>query len=171
LIDEAKRAYAAAALTCGDGLLAPAADAEVNAITKALSLPVPRELRQVYQVHGGQQYIAPGVTGLFGEHRLHSPAEVVVKHCMFMDTCVLGPLAAFPPQQDDWGYWVPQLLPFASWDAYDLCIDAASGEVWEFIPNTGLIRHRASVSAVLREVIVEVRAGREPQLGAMRSVT
>src|SRR6185369_13820823 len=108
--------------------------------------------------HGGQQYVSPGVTGLFGEHRLHSPAELVATHRMFVDNCLLDTLAAFPPPQDEWGYWVPQLLPFASWDAYYLCIDAGSGEVWEFIPNTGLIRHRPSIAAVLREVIDEVRA-------------
>jgi hypothetical protein len=62
----------------------------------------------------------------------------------------------------------PRLIPFASWDAYDLCIDAESGEVWEFIPNNGLIRHRPSIAAVLREVIEAVRTGREPQLWAMR---
>src|SRR4029078_5914342 len=122
LIEEAKRVYSAAGLTCGAGVLPPAANAEVDAIDKALSLAVPRELRQVSRVHGGQQYVSPGVTGLFGEHRLHSPAELVATHRMFVDNCLLDTLAAFPPPPDEWGYWVPQLLPFASWDAYALCI-------------------------------------------------
>ena len=168
LIEEAKREYTAAGLTCGDGLLAPAAKPEVDAIAEALSLPVPRELRQVYAVHGGQQYVSPGVTGLFGEHRLHSPAEVVAKHRMFTDNCLPDPLPVFPPRADDWGYWVPELIPFASWDAFDLCIHSGSGEVWEFIPNTGLIRQRPTIAAVLREVVDEVRAGREAKLVAMR---
>jgi hypothetical protein len=84
---------------------------------------------------------------------------------MFTENCLLDPLPLFPPRAGEWGYWVPQLIPFASWDAYDLCVHAESGDVWEFIPNCGLIRHRQSVAAVLREVIDAVRSGREPQLG------
>ena len=86
---------------------------------------------------------------------------------MFRDNCMLDPPPNFPPVADDWGYWVPQLIPFASWDAYDLCIHAETGEVWEFIPNCGLIRHRPSIAAVLKKVIAAVRAGGEPQLGVM----
>ena len=89
-------------------------------------------------------------------------------HRMFWESCLLDPQPAFPPAPAEWGYWVPLLIPFASWDAYDLCIHAESGEVWEFIPNGGLIRHRRSIAAVLREVTEAVRAGGEPQLGAMR---
>ena len=66
--------------------------------------------------------------------------------------------------------------PFASWNAFDLCIHSATGGVWEFIPNTGLIRHRPSIAAVLREVISEVRAGlrlraelRRPAGGTVRA--
>jgi hypothetical protein len=168
LIEEAKRAYDAAGLDCGDALLPPADESAIQEIAGALSLPIPAELRDVYRVHGGQRYFEPGVSGLFGEHRLHSPAEVVEHHQMFADICLHDPLPAFPPPADEWGYWVPQLIPFASWDAYDLCIHAESGEVWEFIPNCGLIRHRPSITAVLREVIAAVRAGGQPQLGPMR---
>jgi cell wall assembly regulator SMI1 len=168
LTEEAKQVYAAAGLDCGDALLPPADKADVDAIGEALALPVPLELRELYRIHGGQEYFEPGVTGLFGMHRLHTPAEVVEHHRMFAENCMLDPPPAFPPPADEWGYWVPQLIPFASWDAYDLCIDAESGEVWEFIPNSGLIRHRPSIAAVLREVIEAVRTGREPQLGAMR---
>src|SRR6516165_7519491 len=142
LIEEAKQVYAAAGLDCGDSLLPPADEAAVDTIGKALSLPVPTELRKVYRVHDGQEYISPGITGLFGQHRLHTLAEIVEHHRMFADNCLLDPLPAWPPPADEWGYWVPQLIPFASWDAYDLCIHADSGEVWEFIPNVGLIRHR-----------------------------
>ena len=63
---------------------------------------------------------------------------------------------------------MPALIPFASWDAYDLCVHADNGEVWDFIPNTGLIRHRLSITAVLREVIAVARTGGPPQLGEMR---
>ena len=168
LIEEAKRAYADAALTGGDRLLPPAGDAAIDAIAKALSRPVPADLREVFRIHGGQTYVAPGVTGLFGQHRLLSPVEVVEHHQMFSENCLLDPLPEFPPPAGDWGYWVPDLIPFASWDAYDLCIHTKSAEVWEFIPSTGLIRYRPNIAAVLNDVIAEVRAGREPQLGTMR---
>ncbi len=127
-----------------------------------------RELRDVYRVHGGQEYTEPGITGLFGEHRLLTPAEIVEHYHIFNDNCLLDPPPEFPPGPDNWGYWVPQLIPFASWDAYDLCIHSESGEVWEFIPNTGLIRHRPSIAAVLKEVIAAVRAGQGPELGPLR---
>ena len=168
MIAEAKQAYAAAGLDCGYALLPPSDEASIDAIAAEISQPIPPELREVYHVHGGQEYVSPGVTGLFGQHRLHTPTEVVDHHRMFSDNCLLDPLPVFPPPSDEWGYWVRQLIPFASWDAYDLCIHAETEEVWEFIPNCGLIRHRPSIAAVLREVIAEVRAGGEPQLGAMR---
>ncbi len=168
LIAEAKRVYAEVGLDCGDALLPPADDTAVDGIGEALSLPIPAELRAVFRVHGGQGTVAAGVTGLFGEHRLHTPAEAIEHHRMFAENCLLDPLPPFPPPDDEWGYWVPDLIPFASWDAYDLCIHARTEEVWEFIPNAGLIRHRPSIAAVLREVITAVRAGGEPALGAMR---
>jgi hypothetical protein len=168
LIEEAMRSYSAAGLDCGDGLLPPARKSDIDGISRALSLAVPDELREVYEVHGGQEYIEPGVTGLFGEHRLLTPDEVIEHHQMFMENCLLDPPPGFPPPAGEWGYWVPQLIPFASWDAYDLCVHAETGEVWEFIPNVGLTRHLPSIAAVLRDVIEAVRAGREPQLGGRR---
>jgi hypothetical protein len=169
LIAELKQVYAAAELDCADGLLPPADESAIDALSRELAMPVPADLRELYRIHGGQEYISPGVTGLFGEHRLLTPAEAAEHHQMYLDHCLLDPLPAFPPPSDQWGYWVPQLIPFASWDAYDLCIHSVTGEVWEFIPNAGLIRHRPGIAAVLREVLSAVRAGREPELGAMRS--
>lgn len=168
LIAEAKSVYAEAGLDCGQALLPPADAAAVDRIAAALSLPVPSELRAVYRVHGGQRSIKAGVTGLFGQHRLHTPAGVVEHHLMFDENCLLESPPPFPPPPGEWGYCVTELIPFASWDAYDLCVHAGTGEVWEFIPNSGLIRHRPSIAAVLQEVIAAVRAGGEPELGAMR---
>lgn len=68
------------------------------------------------------------------------------------------PLPAFPPAAGESGYWVPELLPFASWDAYDLCIPVRCGEVWEFNPSSGLIVPWTSISDVLEEVRTVVRA-------------
>lgn len=168
LIEEAKQVYAAEGLDCGDALLPPPDEADVDMIGEALGLPVSRELREVYRVHGGQGYVGAEGTGLFGSHCLHTPSEVVENHHMFADNCLLDPLTVFSPPADDWGYWVSELIPFASWDAYNLCVHAESGEVWEFIPNSGLIWHQPSIEAVLQEVIEVVRSGQEPELGAYR---
>lgn len=168
LIEKAKQVYSAAGLDCGAGLLPPADDSVIDALSRELSLPIPLELREVLRAHGGQEYLAPGVSGLFGEHRLLTPAEIIDTYQMYLECCLRDPLPTFPPAEGEWGYWIPQLIPFASWDAYDLCIHAESGDVWEFIPNTGLVRYRPSIAAVLREVIDAVRAGREAQLDAMR---
>jgi hypothetical protein len=171
LIAELKRAYASAGLDCADGLLPPAEQSARAVLAQELSMPVPRDLLEVYQVHGGQEYVSPGVTGLFGMHRLLAPAEVADHHQMYLDNCLLDPLPTFPPATDDWGYWVPHLIPFASWDAYDLCIHSESEEVWEFIPNIGLTRHRPNIAAVLEEILAAVRSGGEPQLQGNRLST
>lgn len=171
LIAEAKRVYTEAGLDCGDALLPPASAAAVEAIAVALSISIPSELLAVFRIHGGQEYVSPGVTGLFGQHRLHTPSEVIEHHQMFAENCLLNPLPAFPPTVGDWGHWVPELVPFASWDAYDLCVHSVTGEVWEFIPNTGLIRQLPSIAAVLREIIATVLAGGSPQLGHRRGPT
>jgi hypothetical protein len=168
LIAELKRAYGSAGLDCADGLLPPAEQSALAFLAQELAMPLPQELLAVYQVHGGQRYVSPGVTGLFGMHRLLAPDEVADHHQMYLDNCLLDPLPTFPPAPDDWGYWVPQLIPFASWDAYDLCIHSASGEAWEFIANIGRTRHRPSIAAVLEEILAAVRSGAEPQLRGNR---
>jgi hypothetical protein len=164
LIAEAKEVYRAAGLDCGKGLLPPARKAAIDKIEKELGLPVPSELREVYAVHGGQRYLGAGVSGLFGSHRLLTPKQVIEKHQMYAEHCLLDPLPEYPPPEGDSGYWVPQLLLFASWDAYDLCIDTVSGEVWDFIPNSGLLSHVPNIATVLREMIAAVRAGQDPVL-------
>jgi hypothetical protein len=163
LIEEAKRVYAAVGLDCGHGLMPPASEAAIDVITQELGLPVPPELREVYRVHGGQEEVGAGVTGLFGWHRLLTPRQGIENHQLYCDTCVQDP-TTFPPAPGAWASWVPELIPFASFNDYDLCVHAASGDVWEFRPGSGLIRHRPSIAAVLREVIAAVRAGREPQV-------
>jgi hypothetical protein len=83
---------------------------------------------------------------------------------MYQENCLLDPLPKFPPKKGDSGYWVPELIPFASWDAYDLCIHAQREDVWEFCPNSGLRRRRKSIEAVLRgpRASDRMRAGRWP---------
>lgn len=167
LVAEALQAYREAGLDCGEKLLPPADAAAVESMAATLSLPIPEELRALYAVHGGQAYIPPGVTGLFGSHRLHSPAEVVEHHRTYVENGLDQPGVpiAFPPIDDEPGWWVRELIPFASWDVYALCIHATTGEVWEFEPVNGLRHHRPSMRAVLEEVIAAVRAGGDPELG------
>ena len=171
LITKAKKVYAAAGLNCADGLMPPSGKEAIDRIASALSLPIPEELRALYSVHGGQEYIHPGTTGLFGAHRLYSPEEVIESHGIYTEYYLpsLDPPPTFPPEDDeDPGFWVPELIPFASWDAYDLCIHAYTEEVWESLPSTGLIRHRPSIASVLEEVIASVAAGNEAELGTLR---
>jgi len=164
LLTELKAAYHKAGLNCGDGLHPPASEQAIEGIATKLAMPIPEELRDVLRVHGGQDYISPGITGLFGSHKLLSPAEIVEDYQMFLTHCLWDPLPEFPPKDSDSGYWIPSLIPFASWDAYDLCVHSLRGDVWEFCPNVGLTEIGSNIRAVLRELIDAVKAGREPSL-------
>lgn len=164
LLTELKAAYGKAGLDCGDGLHPPASEQSIERLETRLAMPIPEELRDVLRVHGGQDYISPGITGLFGSHKLLSPDEIVEDHKMYQTHCCWDPLPDFPPKAGDSGYWVPALIPFASWDAYHLCIHSLRGDVWEFSPNLGLWEHRPNIRSVLRELLDAVQAGREPSL-------
>jgi len=88
LISALKAAYAKASLNCGDGLLAPTSEEAIRQLELHLEIPIPVELKAVLRVHGGQDYIAPGITGLFGEHKLHSPQEIIEHYKMYSDNCL-----------------------------------------------------------------------------------
>jgi cell wall assembly regulator SMI1 len=163
LLEELKHAYSEAGLDCGEGLLPPADKVALDLMVCQLGLPLPPEMRDVLLVHGGQKEIGAGVTGLFGAHRLKTPAEVAEHHQLYCETCLHDPLPAFPPLPGQYCSWVPQLIPFADWNADELCIDSVSGEVWEFTPNQ-LHRHWQSITAVLEEILATVRSGEEPRL-------
>jgi hypothetical protein len=155
LIIELKQAYAEAGLDCGEGLLPPASKTALDRMLTELSLPLPSELRQVYAVHSGQGYVSPGITGLFGRHRLLTPDEVIDHHLIYCDTCPA------------WK-WDAKLIPFASFNADDLCVHSESGAVGEFSPSGGLWCHRPSITAVLLEILEAVRAGEGPFLREYR---
>jgi hypothetical protein len=165
LLGRLKRAYAAAGLECGAGLLPPARAETVANLERRLGVRIPAELRAVWRVHGGQRYISPGVTGLFGQHRLHSPTGLAENYRIF---CAynIDPSGVFPPPPGEVVYFHARLLPFASWDVYNLCIDSESGEVWEFSPNYGLRggTSRASIATVVRELLSLLEAGAEPMV-------
>jgi hypothetical protein len=125
---------------------------------------VPAALRAVWDVHGGQRYVPPGVTGLFGKHRLHSPAEAAENYRMFL-AYNLDPSGVFPPPGGEVRYFHPRLLPFASWDVFHLCLDTAGGAVWEFSPNYGTRggTARPSLRALVSELLALLAAGRPPE--------
>lgn len=156
LIAELKQAYADAGLDCAAGLLPPASKTDLDVMTAELALPLPAELREVYAIHGGQEYFKAGVTGLFGSHRLWHPREVVE---VYKDNCDI---------LLQYGNWRVELIPFAAWDAYELCIDAVTGEVWEFTASGGLSCHRPTIAVVLQEILDAVLAGEEPMLREYR---
>jgi cell wall assembly regulator SMI1 len=163
LIDEAKRVYAEAGLDCGDGLLPPASEADIDAVGVELGLPLPSELRELWRAHGGQEEVGAGVSGLFGWHRLITPAAAVEHNRLYGETCIID-RTTYPPAPGAWGSWVPELIPFATFNDDDLCVHSASGEVWAFRPGSGLGLRRPSIATALRELISAARAGREPVL-------
>jgi hypothetical protein len=157
LIAELKRAYRDADLDCADRLLPPAPKTELDRLAHELGLTLPAELVEVYAIHGGQKYFGSGTSGLFGRYRLFEPDAVLRIHRDYCD--IINGM-----HNND--VWDRLLIPFAGWDAYDLCIHSRSGEVCEFTANSGcsLSRHRPSIAAVLRELLAAVRAGEEPDL-------
>ncbi len=164
LLRRLHRAYEAAGFNCGDMLRPPARPEVVRNLARTLGIPVPPSLRAVWRVHGGQRYVPPGITGLFGKHRLLSPAEAAENYQMFCENN-LDTSGVFPPPDGEVGYFHRQLLPFASWDVYNLCIDTASGAVWEFSPNYGTRggTSRPSLRALVRELLELLAAGRKPE--------
>jgi hypothetical protein len=163
LVEEAKRVYADAGLDCGNGLLPPASDADIDAVGEELGLPVPPELRELWRAHGGQDAVGLSVTGLFGWHRLVSPRQAVEHNRLYGETCLID-RTTFPPASGAWGTWVPELIPFATFNDCDLCAHAETGQVWEFRPGGGLLLSRPSIEAVMRELIAQVREGRERRI-------
>ncbi len=165
LLSELQSAYVDNGYTHNAGLLPPATKTEIDAITTALKFPVPKQLREVLKIHGGQRSLSKGGTeGLFGSHRLHTPAQVIRNHKMFFEHCLLDPVPDYPPAKGEQGYWVPELLPFASWDSYNLCVHCITGDVWDFDPHRGLMRPRKNIAAVLSEFLEALRAGKEPEM-------
>jgi len=167
LLIELKAAYTGAALDCGDGLYPPASEDAIHQLEVKLGVPVHEELKAVLRIHGGQEGIGAGTTGLFGSHKLLSPLEILEWYEMTLQVYRWhrsDPPDEFPPPGGRGGWWNPRLIPFASWDAYGLCIHADRGDVWNFEPYGGLISHLPSIAAVLRYLIDEVKAGREPKL-------
>lgn len=158
---ELKAAYTRRRLDCADNLLPPAGEDEIQRLGVILNMSIPAELCSLLRIHGGQIYAPPGTSGIFGRHRLHAPGEIVEQYQMYQFNCNLWPPPEFPPNASEWGYWVPSLIPFASWDEFDLCIDSNRCDVWEFCPSIGLTSHLPSISSVLSTLLSAVNTMQE----------
>lgn len=122
----------------------------------------------VYAEFGGQEYIAPGITGIFGSHRLHSPSEIAENYDMFQQAEQF-PGNDFPPADSlpgrDWSRWHPALIPFASWDAYHLVICRHTNRIYEFEPYGGLSERKfETMNALLEKILEAARTSAEPSL-------
>src|SRR5262249_20389231 len=75
------------------------------------------------------------------------------------------PPARFPPRDGRVVYFHPRLLPFASWDQYNLCLDSMTGAVWKYGPSDGLHggTSRPSLRALVHELLALLEAGRPPE--------
>jgi hypothetical protein len=136
----------------------------VDRVARRLGVALPPSLRALWRLHGGQRYVSPGVTGLFGQHRLHSPSELAENYLMFREYGP-DPPARFPPSVGRVAYFHPRLLPFASWDVHNLCLDSETGAVWDFSPNYGVMggTSRPSLRALVEELLALLEAGRPPE--------
>lgn len=134
--------YKTRSLDNGDGMLPPVnanvmADAE-----RHMGFRFPESLRSIFAWSGGQEYICPGVTGIFGKHRLMSPSEIVKDYQMYEEavrsTDIELPPSDAVPSGEKGMCWHPALIPFAGWDAYSLMMCRHTGRIWEFEPYLGL---------------------------------
>jgi len=165
--------YRQRGLNNGEGLLPPADTASILKAEQTLGFALPESLRSVYAVFGGQEYIAPGITGIFGSHRLHSPSEITAAYDMFQKPEQF-PGNDFPPEDSrpgrDWSRWHPALIPFGSWDAYHLAICRHTNRIYEFEPYSGLSERKFETMLTLLEAILEAaRTSAEPCLDFITS--
>ncbi len=135
----------------GGELLPPATSAELAQLREQVG-PLHPDLETLWPLHGGQgSDDFGGTTGLFVSHALLSPAQAGEQHEMLVENWLIhrSEPEPHPPADDEAGAWSVNLTPFAGWDAYLLCMDATTGEVWEFYPNSGLDRHYPSLLALI----------------------
>jgi hypothetical protein len=150
-------AYGDAGLSCGQELLPPADRADAIQVFTSLDLPLADDLVAIWGVFGGQGYIdaSAGTTGLFGQHRLLSPSEAVDEYRFLLTEVYpsIGEEQPYPPERGVECEWVPGLLPFAQWDAYRLCVDCATGVVWNYYPYEGLSTRAESIQTLLQTLL------------------
>jgi hypothetical protein len=160
--------YRARGMNHGDGLLPPADAAAISSAETMLGFSLPEPLREVYAVFGGQQSTCPGITGLLGAHRLHSPSGITEAYDMFQQAEKFPDNT--PPPVDSipgvgWTRWHPALIPFASWDAYHLVMCRLTTRIFEFEPFTGLSEKSfAGMSALLEAILEAAKTSLEPSL-------
>ncbi len=168
LLTQLSTAYAEADSPRGSLLLTPATEEELESLAQQLGVPIPPQLRALWLFHDGQEYFGSGTEGLFGRHRLLSVSGALEQHRMLDENWLDGgEPPSYPPGKGDGGGWCRDLIPFASWDAFDLCVHAHDGHVWEFEPYDGLKCHWPSIAAVLEAALASADA-EEPDLGGWR---
>lgn len=160
--------YPARGLNNGDGMLPPSERGELAETERQLGFALPESLRTMYSLFGGQEYISPGVTGLFGNHRLFSPPEIVKEYQMYLETrqCVDDEFSSFDSlQRENSGWWHPALIPFASWDDYSLVMCRDTQRIWEFEPYQGLsVRCFENLGQLLEAALDAATSMEEPSL-------
>jgi len=160
--------YRARGLPHGDGMLPPADPLAIDLAEKSLGCQFPPSLRLAYATFGGQDYLSPGVTGIFGRHRLLSPTEAAKDHQMYEETVWPSGIEPPPPgclPGENWNYWHPALIPFASWDAYNLVMCHHTHRIWEYEPYSGLsTRLFPNLDALLGAALLIAEQSDEPAL-------
>ena len=165
-LEKLKQAYVAAGLNNAKQLQPPVPASLVRQMERQIGQKLPPELKELYFIHGGQRYFTPGITGVFGKHRLLPTTIIVRDYLLFTEQGLPDPLPKFPPKAGDKGSFHPTLIPFAAWGARVLCIDNQAGRVWEFEPQRGLnpqVRY-PSIEAVAKFLLRKVEAGEKATL-------
>ena len=164
-LEKLKQAYVAAGLDNAKQLQPPVSPRLLRQAEKQMGQKLPPELRELYLIHGGQRYVPPGSTGVFGTYRFVPVTIMVRDYLKFKERLLKEKGSKFPPKPGEKGSFHPSLIPFAGWNTSDLCIDA-SGRVWEFEPNRGLsltVRF-PSITALVKDLLNKVKAGKKPKL-------
>ena len=162
--------YQRRGLDNGDGLLPPADIESITEAERQLGFALPAPLREIYAVFGGQEHIAAGITGIFGSHRLHTPDEIGSMYKMYQEVEEEERLDGETPPPDSLPgeysrSWHPALIPFATWDAYNLVMCRHTEFVYEFEPYSGLSERKYETIDHLLDVILEEAAtSAEPSL-------
>jgi hypothetical protein len=165
-LEKLKEAYVAAGLDNAKQLQPPVPPRLLRQMEKQMGQKLPPELRELYLIHGGQRYVPPGATGVFGPYRFFPVTIMVRDYLKFKERLSKEPAPSkFPPKSGQKGSFHTSLIPFAGWNTSDLCIDA-SGRVWEFEPDRGLsatIRF-PSIAGLIKHLLNKVKAGEKPKL-------
>ena len=164
-LQKLKQAYVEAGLDNAKQLQPPVSTKLLRQAEKQMGQKLPADLRELYLIHGGQRYVPPGSTGVFGTYRFVPVTIMVRDYLKFKERLKKEKASKFPPKSGQKGSFHPSLIPFAGWNTSDLCIDG-SGRIWEFEPERGLsetVRY-PSMTALIKDLLSKVKAGKKAKL-------